>query len=316
MTTINSSELSSPLQQYLREIGEVTLLTAAEEIELAYEIEKGVKAQKQLSLALNKKKKVIQKTAVVRLKNLIKAGEEARKKMISANLRLVVKIAQEYGNYGVPLLDLISEGNLGLIKAVERFDPKKGAKLSTYAAWWIKQSVRRALSDQAKTIRIPVHLSDKIAKMRRITAQLNEEFGREPTDEELAEELQVPTAKVAKLRSAGMQTASLNVKIGEEGVSELGELISDESARMPDELFANLELTREMLNLLKHLDPREQMILRLRYGLDGKKAMTLEEVGEKFKVTRERIRQLQNISLKKLGQAMSDEPSKEVMIAA
>ena len=318
MIPINSSnELSSPLQQYLREIGGVDLLTANNEIELAYEIQKGVKAQKRLNQTINKNKKTLKKITLLRLKALIKAGEVARKKMISANLRLVVKIAQEYANYGVPLLDLISEGNLGLIKAIERFNPSKGAKLSTYAAWWIKQSVRRALSDQAKTIRLPVHLSDKITKMRRITAQLSEEFGREPTDEELAEELQISTAKVVKLRSAGLQTASLNVKIGEEGTSELGELISDESAHMPDQLVANNELTKEMFSLLNHLNPREQMILRLRYGLDGKKALTLEEVGEKFKVTRERIRQLQNISLKKLEQAMSDSQhaAEEVMMA-
>ena len=314
MTTPNPrSELSSPLQKYLSDIGKVDLLTAKEEIDLANKIRKGVKAQKKLGL-LKRKQKAPSKT-LTRLKNLIHVGDEARKKMIAANLRLVVKIAQEYSNYGMPFLDLISEGNLGLIKAIERFDPKKGAKLSTYGAWWIKQSVRRALSDQGKTIRLPVHLSDKIAKLRRLTLQLNEELGREPTDEELAEELNVSTSKVVRLRSSGMQTASLNTKIGEEGASELGELISDESARMPDELFANIELTQEMLKLLKHLDPREQMILQMRYGLNGKKAMTLEEVGEKFKVTRERIRQLQNISLKKLELAMTENPATAAMLA-
>ncbi|MEZ5405779.1 MAG: sigma-70 family RNA polymerase sigma factor [Verrucomicrobiia bacterium] len=302
LITTSSSELSTPLQQYLREIGEVGLLTTKEEIELAKSIRKGVKAQKQLKQTVKNKK---DKTFIIQLKKQIRAGDEARKKMISANLRLVVKIAQEYAHYGVPLLDLISEGNLGLIKAIERFDPKKGAKLSTYGAWWIKQAVRRALSDQGKTIRLPVHLSDKIAKMRRITAQLNEEFGREPTDEELAEEMYTTTTKVARLRTAGMQTASLNAKIGEEGISELGEIIGDENTRMPDDLVSNQELTKQMLRLLKMLDPREQMILRMRYGLDGKKAMTLEQVGEKFKVTRERIRQLQNMTLKKLETAMA-----------
>lgn len=307
----STSELSTPLQQYLREIGEVGLLTAEEEIDLAKYIQQGLKAQKQLKQIKNKKNQI----AITRFKKQIRAGDEARKKMISANLRLVVKIAQEYANYGVPLLDLISEGNLGLIKAIERFDPAKGAKLSTYGAWWIKQAVRRALSDQGKTIRLPVHLSDKIAKMRRITAQLSEEFGREPTDEELAEEMQTSATKVAKLRTAGMQTASLNTKIGEEGASELGEIIGDENVRMPDDLVSNQELTEQMLRLLKMLDPREQMILRMRYGLDGKKAMTLEEVGEKFKVTRERIRQLQNMSLKKLELAMTDANPEMAMVA-
>ncbi|MBX7157277.1 MAG: sigma-70 family RNA polymerase sigma factor [Verrucomicrobiae bacterium] len=312
LITTSSSELSTPLQQYLREIGEVELLTAEEEIELAKLIHKGLKAEKQLKQAVKIKR---DKTFIIRLKKQIRSGDEARKKMISANLRLVVKIAQEYAHYGVPLLDLISEGNLGLIKAIERFDPKKGAKLSTYGAWWIKQAVRRALSDQGKTIRLPVHLSDKIAKMRRITAQLNEEFGREPTDEELAEEMHTTTTKVARLRTAGMQTASLNTKIGEEGISELGEIIGDENTRRPDDLISNQELTKQMLKLIQMLDPREQIILRMRYGLDGKKAMTLEEVGEKFKVTRERIRQLQNMSLKKLELAMTEKVSLTAMTA-
>jgi RNA polymerase primary sigma factor len=264
----------SNLQLYLQEIGKTPLLTPKEEVTLARRIRRGDKA--------------------------------ARDHMIQANLRLVVKIAHDYKDFGLPLLDLISEGNIGLIKAVERFDPRKGGKLSTYAAWWIKQSIKRALANQSKTIRLPVHLVDKISKMRRTAMALTEELGREPTDEELAMELQIPTSKVAHLKSVSVRPTSLDAPIGEDGDSStFGEIIGDESAVSPFESLRERNLNSDLRSMVDSLDPREAEIIRLRFGLDGANEMTLEEVGRKFKVTRERVRQLQNIALSKMRKAMA-----------
>jgi RNA polymerase primary sigma factor len=263
----------SGIKIYLREIGQTPLLTREEEVKLARKIKRGDQA--------------------------------ARQHMIKANLRLVVKIAHDYSSYGLPLLDLISEGNIGLMKAVERFDPKKGGKLSTYAAWWIKQSIKRALANQSKTIRLPVHLVDKIARMRRVAMQLAEEFGREPTDEELGEELSMAPAKISQLRTAAIRPASLDATVGqEEDGASLGDLIGDENAATPSDLFSDKNLRKSVMDLLHVLDERELKIITMRFGLDGKKEMTLEEVGRKFKVTRERIRQLQNIALRKIKRAL------------
>jgi RNA polymerase primary sigma factor len=263
----------SGIKIYLREIGQTPLLTREEEVKLARKIKRGDQA--------------------------------ARQHMIKANLRLVVKIAHDYSSYGLPLLDLISEGNIGLMKAVERFDPKKGGKLSTYAAWWIKQSIKRALANQSKTIRLPVHLVDKIARMRRVAMQLAEEFGREPTDEELGEELNMAPAKISQLRTAAIRPASLDATVGqEEDGASLGDLIGDENAATPSDLFSDKNMRKSVMDLLHVLDERELKIITMRFGLDGKKEMTLEEVGRKFKVTRERIRQLQNIALRKIKRAL------------
>jgi len=264
----------SNLQLYLQEIGKTALLTPKEEVQLARRIRKGDKA--------------------------------ARDHMISANLRLVVKIAYDYKDFGLPLLDLISEGNIGLIKAVERFDPRKGGKLSTYAAWWIKQSIKRALANQSKTIRLPVHLVDKISKMRRTAMALTEELGREPTDEELAMELQIPTNKVAHLKSVSTRPASLDAPIGEDGDSStFGEIVGDENAASPFESLRESNLNADIKAMVDSLEPREAEIIRLRFGLEGASELTLEEVGQKFKVTRERVRQLQNIALSKIRKAMA-----------
>lgn len=264
----------SNLQLYLQEIGKTPLLTIKEEVTLARRIRRGDKA--------------------------------ARDHMIKANLRLVVKIAHDYKDFGLPLLDLISEGNIGLIKAVERFDPRKGGKLSTYAAWWIKQSIKRALANQSKTIRLPVHLVDKISKMRRTAMALTEELGREPTDEELAMELQIPTSKVAHLKSVSVRPTSLDAPIGEDGDSStFGEIVGDENAISPFESLRERNLNSDLKSMVDSLDPREAEIIRLRFGLEGANEMTLEEVGRKFKVTRERVRQLQNIALSKMRKAMS-----------
>ena len=253
---------------YLREIGQVKLLTVAEEIDLAAKIKKGDK--------------------------------KAREQMIKANLRLVVKIAHDYENFGLPLLDLISEGNIGLMKAVERFDPSKGGKLSTYGSWWIKQSIKRALANQSKTIRLPVHLVDKISKMRRVSMKLQEEFGREPTDEELAEEMGMTPSRVAQMRTAAIRPASLDAPIGDDDSNSYSEIIADENADTPYEQLEDQTVTRMLQEMVKTLDPREATILRYRFGLDGGSEKTLEEVGEKFGVTRERVRQIQNIALTKL----------------
>jgi RNA polymerase primary sigma factor len=264
----------SNLQLYLQEIGKTPLLTIDEEIMLAKRIRRGDRA--------------------------------ARDRMIKSNLRLVVKIAMDYKDFGLPLLDLISEGNIGLIKAVERFDPRKGGKLSTYAAWWIKQSIKRALANQSKTIRLPVHLVDKISRMRRTAMQLSEGLGREPTDEELAIELQIPTAKVAHLKAVSVRPASLDAPIGEDNdATTFGEIVGDDSAVSPYEGLREKNLNSDLHAMVGALDDREAEIIRLRFGLDGHDELTLEEVGKRFNVTRERIRQLEYIALTKIRKAMS-----------
>ena len=272
MASSYDRESENNIKIYLREIGQISLLTPKDEIRLAAKIKKGDK--------------------------------NARAQMIKANLRLVVKIAHDYSNLGLPLLDLISEGNIGLMKAVERFDPKKGGKLSTYAAWWIKQSIKRALANQAKTIRLPVHLVDKISKMKRAAHNLSEKLGREPSDEELATHLDMPVAKVAQLRTISVRPASLDAPIGEDEDTQFSEIVGDEAAANPFEMLRDKTIRENVRALLEELDPRETEILTQRFGLDGSKPLTLEEVGHKFKVTRERIRQIQNIGLNKLRRLM------------
>jgi len=260
--------MGSPFQLYVREIGQTPLLTPKEEIQLAHRIQKG--------------------------------DEAAREHMIKANLRLVVKIARDYDGFGLPLLDLINEGNIGLMKAVEKFDPTKGAKLSTYAAWWIKQSIRRALSDQSKTIRLPVHATDKLLHIRRTAMKLEEELGREPTDVEISAELDIPAKQVRQLLDASMRPTSLDAPLGDDDTNRIADVIADERATSPyDDLEdkTNVDMVRQVIGIL---DPREKTILRYRFGLDGSGEKTLEEVGEKFGVTRERIRQIQNVALRKL----------------
>lgn len=256
------------IKLYLREIGKVPLLTPEEEIKLAARIKKGDK--------------------------------QAREHMIKANLRLVVKIARDYEGIGLPLLDLISEGNIGLMKAVERFDPSKGGKLSTYGSWWIKQSIKRALANQSKTIRLPVHLVDKISRMRRTAMKLQEELGREPTDEELAEELEISPSRVRMMQRASIRPASLDAPIGNDDSNNFSEIVQDENATSPYEDLEEKTVTDMLRDIVQTLDPRERTILNARFGLDGGPEQTLEEVGHKFGVTRERIRQIQNIALRKL----------------
>src|SRR5436309_8122434 len=280
---MNESDLG--LKRYLQEIGQFRLLTPQQEVELAGKVETGDAA--------------------------------ARERMINANLRLVVTIARDYANVGLPLLDLISEGNIGLTRAVERFDPNKGAKLSTYAAWWIKQSIKRALANQSKTIRLPVHLVDKIAKVRRVSLQMSDELGREPTDEELGEEIGIASGKVAQLKSLGIRPTSLDAAIGDDDSTEFSELIGDEDAETPFELLRDKNLLHEMDGLLEVLDQREKRIIAQRFGLNGGKPKTLDDIGKNFGVTRERIRQMQNVALAKLRRALNKkEDPAEVLVAA
>jgi RNA polymerase primary sigma factor len=217
----------------------------------------------------------------------------------------VVTIAQDYANLGLPLLDLVSEGNIGLMIAVDRFDPSKGAKLSTYAAWWIRQSIKRALSNQSKTIRLPVHFGDKISRMRRVARQMSEEIGREPTDDELGEEIGIASGKVSQLKTASIRPASLDAPISDDDLTALGESVGDEEARTPFELLRDKDLHNKVDGLLEGLDDREKKIISQRFGFDGGKRKTLQQVGKKLGVSRERIRQLENIALSKLRRALS-----------
>ena len=260
--------IDDPVRMYLKEIGRVPLLTAEEEIELARRIEQG--------------------------------DEEAKRRLAEANLRLVVSIAKKYVGRGMLFLDLIQEGNLGLIKAVEKFDYRKGYKFSTYATWWIRQAITRAIADQARTIRIPVHMVETINKLIRVSRQLLQELGREPTPEEIAEEMDIPVERVREIMKIAQEPVSLETPIGEEEDSHLGDFIEDEDAPAPAEAASYLLLKEQLEEVLDTLTPREEKVLRLRFGLDDGRARTLEEVGHVFGVTRERIRQIEAKALRKL----------------
>ncbi|MCR4749233.1 MAG: RNA polymerase sigma factor RpoD [Lachnospiraceae bacterium] len=260
--------IEDPVRMYLKEIGKVPLLSADEEIELALRMEDG--------------------------------DEEAKKKLAEANLRLVVSIAKRYVGRGMLFLDLIQEGNLGLIKAVEKFDYRKGFKFSTYATWWIRQAITRAIADQARTIRIPVHMVETINKLIRVSRQLLQELGREPTPEEIAEEMNMPVERVREILKISQEPVSLETPIGEEEDSHLGDFIPDDNIPVPADAAAFTLLKEQLLEVLGTLTDREQKVLRLRFGLDDGRARTLEEVGKEFNVTRERIRQIEAKALRKL----------------
>ena len=260
--------IDDPVRMYLKEIGKVPLLSAEEEIEVARRMEEG--------------------------------DENAKKRLCEANLRLVVSIAKRYVGRGMLFLDLIQEGNLGLIKAVEKFDYRKGYKFSTYATWWIRQAITRAIADQARTIRIPVHMVETINKLIRVSRQLLQEKGREPLPEEIAEEMGIPEDKVREIIKIAQEPVSLETPIGEEEDSHLGDFIPDDDAPAPAEAAAFTLLKEQLMSVLSTLTPREEMVLKLRFGLEDGRARTLEEVGKEFKVTRERIRQIEAKALRKL----------------
>ena len=298
--------IEDPVRMYLKEIGKVPLLTAEEEIELVQKMEDGVKAaetiaelQKKLEDCPEEEKAEINKQ-IEEQQEIVDIGEDSKKKLAEANLRLVVSIAKRYVGRGMLFLDLIQEGNLGLIKAVEKFDYRKGYKFSTYATWWIRQAITRAIADQARTIRIPVHMVETINKLIRVSRQLLQELGREPTPEEIAEEMNMPVDRVREILKISQEPVSLETPIGEEEDSHLGDFIQDDNVPVPSDAAAFTLLKEQLVEVLGTLTEREQKVLRLRFGLDDGRARTLEEVGKEFNVTRERIRQIEAKALRKL----------------
>ena len=298
--------IEDPVRMYLKEIGKVPLLTAEEEIDYAQKMENGVAAEEQLAEleerlaeASGEEKEALEKEKK-ELGYIIMDGEDAKKKLAEANLRLVVSIAKRYVGRGMLFLDLILEGNLGLIKAVEKFDYRKGYKFSTYATWWIRQAITRAIADQARTIRIPVHMVETINKLIRVSRQLLQELGREPSPEEIAEEMGMPVDRVREILKISQEPVSLETPIGEEEDSHLGDFIQDDNVPVPADAAAFTLLKEQLVEVLGTLTEREQKVLRLRFGLDDGRARTLEEVGREFNVTRERIRQIEAKALRKL----------------
>lgn len=298
--------IEDPVRMYLKEIGKVPLLSAEEEIDLAQKMEEGAVAKEKIAI-LKKRKEEAAEEEQAELDEEIKAltktqdaGDEAKKRLAEANLRLVVSIAKRYVGRGMLFLDLIQEGNLGLIKAVEKFDYRKGYKFSTYATWWIRQAITRAIADQARTIRIPVHMVETINKRIRVSRQLLQELGREPTPEEIAEEMNMPVERVREILKISQEPVSLETPIGEEEDSHLGDFIQDDNVPVPADAAAFTLLKEQLEEVLGTLTEREQKVLTLRFGLEDGRARTLEEVGKEFNVTRERIRQIEAKALRKL----------------
>ncbi len=290
------TNIEDPVRMYLKEIGKVPLLNADEEIELAKQMEAGDMAL----IELEESGDELDEETKKQLQTLVTVGDRAKKKLAEANLRLVVSIAKRYVGRGMLFLDLIQEGNLGLIKAVEKFDYRKGYKFSTYATWWIRQAITRAIADQARTIRIPVHMVETINKLIRVSRQLLQELGREATPEEIAEEMDIPVERVREILKISQEPVSLETPIGEEEDSHLGDFIQDENVPVPADAAAFTLLKEQLVEVLSTLTEREQKVLRLRFGLDDGRARTLEEVGKEFNVTRERIRQIEAKALRKL----------------
>ena len=288
-----------PVRMYLKEIGKVDLLTASEEVDLAMKIEAGLEATEKLEAA-EAGELELTRSEMRRLTRIENVGLEAKQALISANLRLVVSIAKRYVGRGMLFLDLIQEGNLGLIRAVEKFDYQKGFKFSTYATWWIRQAITRAIADQARTIRIPVHMVETINKVKKANSQLLHQNGREPTADEISEYLEMPVDKVREIMRVAQEPVSLETPIGEEEDSHLGDFIPDDDALAPADAASMSLLKEQLADVLKTLTPREEKVLSLRFGLEDGNPKTLEEVGKEFNVTRERIRQIEAKALRKL----------------
>ena len=298
-TMVDSFGTDDPVRMYLKEIGKVNLLTSDEEIELAQAMGAGTEAKDQLD-ELEKMGEEIPEEVRKELEKLVKKGERAKQRLAEANLRLVVSIAKRYVGRGMQFLDLIQEGNLGLIKAVEKFDYTKGYKFSTYATWWIRQAITRAIADQARTIRIPVHMVETINKVIRVSRQLLQELGHDPSPEEIAEEMNMPVDRVREILKIAQEPVSLETPIGEEEDSHLGDFIPDEDASEPAEAASFTLLKEQLVDVLGTLTPREEKVLKLRFGIEDGRTRTLEEVGKEFNVTRERIRQIEAKALRKL----------------
>lgn len=298
--------VEDPVRMYLKEIGKVPLLSADEEIELAQNMEDGAVAIEKINVlkghldGASEEEKTEIKEEIKTLQRDVDKGADAKKRLAEANLRLVVSIAKRYVGRGMLFLDLIQEGNLGLIKAVEKFDYKKGYKFSTYATWWIRQAITRAIADQARTIRIPVHMVETINKLIRVSRQLLQELGREPSPEEIAKEMSMPVDRVREILKISQEPVSLETPIGEEEDSHLGDFIKDDNVPVPADAAAFTLLKEQLEEVLGTLTEREQKVLTLRFGLEDGRARTLEEVGKEFNVTRERIRQIEAKALRKL----------------
>ena len=298
--------IEDPVRMYLKEIGKVPLLSAEEEIELAKNMEAGAVAKEKIAILKSREENATEeelaeiKEEIKNLQKDLDAGDEAKKRLAEANLRLVVSIAKRYVGRGMLFLDLIQEGNLGLIKAVEKFDYRKGYKFSTYATWWIRQEITRAIADQARTIRIPVHMVETINKLIRVSRQLLQELGREPSPEEIAAEMNMPVERVREILKISQEPVSLETPIGEEEDSHLGDFIQDDNVPVPADAAAFTLLKEQLEEVLGTLTEREQKVLTLRFGLEDGRARTLEEVGKEFNVTRERIRQIEAKALRKL----------------
>jgi len=296
---VDSFNIDDPVRMYLKEIGKVPLLTADQEVELATAMSAGREAKERLA-ELEESGETLPEDEMTALKKQLKAGERAKQQLAEANLRLVVSIAKRYVGRGMLFLDLIQEGNLGLIKAVEKFDYTKGYKFSTYATWWIRQAITRAIADQARTIRIPVHMVETINKVIRVSRQLLQELGHDPSPEEISEEMNMPVDKVREILKIAQEPVSLETPIGEEEDSHLGDFIPDEGASEPSEAASFTLLKEQLVDVLSTLTPREEKVLKLRFGIEDGRTRTLEEVGKEFNVTRERIRQIEAKALRKL----------------
>ncbi|MGN8891239.1 RNA polymerase sigma factor RpoD [Dysosmobacter sp. HCP28S3_G4] len=301
---VNNFSIDDPVRMYLKEIGKVPLLTPNEETALAQAMSAGNEAGRKLKEEAKRLKAgnepTLSEEETAALKKVHKKGEDAKQKLAEANLRLVVSIAKRYVGRGMLFLDLIQEGNLGLIKAVEKFDYTKGYKFSTYATWWIRQAITRAIADQARTIRIPVHMVETINKVIRVSRQLLQELGHDPSANEIAEEMNMPVEKVREILKIAQEPVSLETPIGEEEDSHLGDFIPDEGASEPSEAASFTLLKEQLMDVLSTLTPREEKVLKLRFGIEDGRARTLEEVGKEFNVTRERIRQIEAKALRKL----------------
>ena len=298
-TLVDSFNIDDPVRMYLKEIGKVPLLTADEEVTLATSMSEGNLAKERLA-EIEENNEEISAEEQAELETLVKQGESSKQKLAEANLRLVVSIAKRYVGRGMLFLDLIQEGNLGLIKAVEKFDYTKGYKFSTYATWWIRQAITRAIADQAHTIRIPVHMVETINKVIRVSRQLLQELGHDPSAEEISEEMGMPVDKVREILKIAQEPVSLETPIGEEEDSHLGDFIPDEGASEPSEAASFTLLKEQLVDVLSTLTPREEKVLKLRFGIEDGRTRTLEEVGKEFNVTRERIRQIEAKALRKL----------------
>ena len=296
---VENAKLDDPVRMYLKEIGKVDLLTSEQEVALAQTMVRGQEVKKTLE-EMEAEGIEIDEETKRSLQKEIKAGERAKQNLAEANLRLVVSIAKRYVGRGMLFLDLIQEGNLGLIKAVEKFDYTKGYKFSTYATWWIRQAITRAIADQARTIRIPVHMVETINKVIRVSRQLLQELGHDPSPEEISEEMGMPVDKVREILKIAQEPVSLETPIGEEEDSHLGDFIPDEDASEPSEAASFTLLKEQLVEVLSTLTPREEKVLKLRFGIEDGRTRTLEEVGKEFNVTRERIRQIEAKALRKL----------------